>query len=241
MRISVIIPAHNEEASIALVLQKLDENLVGEVIVVDNDSSDQTAAVARAQGARVVFEPGRGYGRACLAGMAELSDPDVVVFLDADYSDFPERLDEVVKPIAAGEADFVIGSRVLGNAEKGSLTPVQRYGNWLATTLLNALFKTRYTDLGPFRAIKYNALKKLRMRDKKYGWTVEMQIKAALWGLEIIEVPVPYRKRVGTSKISGTVKGVVLASVTILSYLFGAALYRLCVVPFKRQARQPDG
>ena len=216
MRISVIIPAHNEEASIALVLQKLDENLVGEVIVVDNDSSDQTAAVARAQGARVVFEPGRGYGRACLAGMAELSDPDVVAFLDADYSDFPERLDEVVKPIAAGEADFVIGSRVLGNAEKGSLTPVQRYGNWLATTLLNALFKTRYTDLGPFRAIRRSSLDKLEMKDRNFGWTIEMQIKAAEAGLVICEVPVRQRPRVGQSKISGTVTGTVKAGSRML-------------------------
>ena len=192
-------------------LAALPREAVRESVVVDNGSTDRTADVARAAGATVVREPRRGYGAACLAGLAHLAThpPAIVAFMDADASDDPAELPALLAPILDGRADLVIGSRVLGEREPGSLTPVQIAGNRVATFLLRVLFGARYTDLGPFRAIRWDALERLRMRDRDYGWTVEMQARAALLGLASLEVPVRYRRRVGRSKISGTVRGVV--------------------------------
>jgi glycosyltransferase involved in cell wall biosynthesis len=222
----VLIPALNEEASLPLVLRDLPA--VGRVIVVDNGSSDGTAHVARASGASVVSEPKRGYGAACLRGLAAIDEfiaagdaaPQVIVFLDADFSDHPERLLELVEPILNGTADFVLGSRLLGQREPGAMPLQSVFGNWLACTLMRVLFGIRYTDLGPFRAIDYKRLKQLGMTDPNFGWTVEMQIKAARQNLQIVEVSVPYRCRIGQSKISGTVWGSVRAGWKIL-YLIG--------------------
>jgi glycosyltransferase involved in cell wall biosynthesis len=223
LRISVIIPAFNEEHTIGFVLDDIDKELVTEIIVVNNGSTDGTAEISANKGARVIFEPNKGYGWACLAGIKAAENPDIYVFLDGDYSDHPELISDLIKPILDQKADFVVGSRTLGRAEKGSMSLPQQYGNWLAAILLNKILKTSFTDLGPFRAIKAETLKKLSMKDKKYGWTVEMQIKAAFKGVPIIEIPVPYRKRpFGKSKVSGTVKGVVLASTYILYYIFSA-------------------
>lgn len=209
-KVTVIIPALNEEQAIGRVLAEVPE-WVDRVIVADNGSSDATAAVARSHGADVVVEPRAGYGSACLAGLAALEATDIVVFLDGDYSDHPGEMDALVDPIAAGAADLVIGSRVLGEREAGALTPQQRFGNWLATRLIGLIWGVRYTDLGPFRAISAPALAGLAMADRTYGWTVEMQIKAAVQGLRSLEVPVRYRRRIGVSKISGTIKGTILA------------------------------
>jgi glycosyltransferase involved in cell wall biosynthesis len=222
-KISVIIPALNEESAIAKVLSAVP-GWVDEVIVVDNGSTDRTVEIARRGGARVMLEARRGYGSACLTGLASLQDTDIVVFLDGDFSDYPNEMDRLVDPIISDQADMVIGSRVLGNRERGALTPQARFGNWLSCLLMRLLWKTTYTDLGPFRAIAYPALKTLDMRDPNYGWTVEMQIKAARKGLRFIEVPVSYRKRIGKSKVSGTVKGVILAGTKILFTIFVAAL-----------------
>jgi len=225
-RISVIIPAYNEARSIAWVLQDIPAGLVSEVIVVDNNSTDGTAEVAGRAGATVIFQPEQGYGNACLKGLEYLRNkkteekPDIVVFLDGDYSDYPEKMPELVSPIREGRADFVVGSRALGNRERGSMTVPQIFGNWLATKLLKAFYNVQFTDLGPFRAISYQSLEKLKMQDKTYGWTVEMQLKAAKHQLRCLEVAVPYRKRIGFSKISGTVKGTVLAGYKILFTLF---------------------
>jgi glycosyltransferase involved in cell wall biosynthesis len=220
--VAVIIPALNEEASLPLVLRDLPG--VGRVIVVDNGSTDATARVAAEGGATVVAEPVRGYGAACLRGLgaiAELADrgessPRVVVFLDGDYSDHPERLPELVAPIFRGAADFVLGSRLLGEREPGAMPFQSLFGNRLACVLMRHLFGGRYTDLGPFRAIDYQALKGLGMADRNFGWTVEMQIKATRAGLRTLEVPVPYRRRIGRSKISGTLAGTLKASWKIL-------------------------
>ena len=220
--VTVIIPAFNEEASLPLVLRDLPA--VGRVIVVDNASTDRTAEVAANEGASVVHEPQRGYGSACLAGLAKIDQlvaagqppPAVVVFVDADFSDHPDLLAELVAPISSGEVDFVLGSRLLGKRERGAMPPQSVYGNRLACFLMRWLFGARYTDLGPFRAIDYGALKRLNMVDRNFGWTVEMQIKASRHGLRTLEIPVPYRRRVGTSKISGTVKGTILAGTKIL-------------------------
>ena len=220
--VAVIIPALNEEESLPLVLRDLPG--VGRVIVVDNGSTDATAQVAAECGATVVAEPERGYGAACLRGLAaiaELSErgedlPRVVVFLDGDYSDHPERLHELVAPIFCGEADFVLGSRLLGEREPGAMPFQSLFGNRLACFLMRHLFGGRYTDLGPFRAIDYQALKGLGMADRNFGWTVEMQIKATRAGLQTLEVPVPYRRRIGRSKISGTLAGTVKAGWKIL-------------------------
>lgn len=225
-RISVIIPAYNEEKSIAHVISDIPADLVQEVIVVNNNSSDNTPAVAHAAGATVLDEPRPGYGNACLKGIAYAAgkpaaeQPDIIVFLDGDYSDYPGELPQVVQPILAGKADLVIGSRVLGQREAGALMPQQIFGNWLATTLLRWLYGVRYTDLGPFRAIRFSTLQQLGMRDRNYGWTVEMQARAAKQKIRYAEVPVNYRKRIGVSKVSGTVKGSVLAGYKIILTIF---------------------
>lgn len=209
----------------------------------DNGSSDGTAAVADRCGARVVREERRGYGRACLAGMRELTNPDIVVFLDGDNSDHPDRIAELIEPILADRADFVVGSRTLGSAEKGALSLAQRWGNRLAAALLNRLFPVKFTDLGPFRAVRWDVLQSLDMQDKSYGWTVEMQIKAAFQGRRVLEVPTPYRKRhAGKSKVSGDVRGVILASTYILFYIVAAAWQSLRArfqIPPRFVARPP--
>lgn len=240
MNVTVIIPALDEERSIVRVLDEIpragDGFRVSEVVVVDNGSRDATAEIARRVGARVVAEPRRGYGRACLAGIAALAPsapvassapsassasqpPDVVVFLDADASDAPAEMPRLLARIAAGD-DLVIGSRVLGETEPGALAPHARHGNRLACALLRVLFGARFTDLGPFRAIRYDALRALGMRDTSYGWTVEMQLRAVRAGLRCSEVPVSYRRRLGRSKITGTVRGSVGASAKILWTIF---------------------
>jgi glycosyltransferase involved in cell wall biosynthesis len=213
-----VIPALDEESAIGGVLDVLPRHGVVAIVVVDNGSRDRTADVARAHGATVVSEPRRGYGAACLAGLMSIAatPPDIVAFLDADASDDPAQLPELVSPIAAGRADLVIGSRALGGAERGSLTPVQVFGNRLATALLRWLFGARFTDLGPFRAVRWTSLAALGMRDRDYGWTVEMQARAARAGLRCVEVPVRYRRRIGQSKISGTFRGSLLAGWKIL-------------------------
>lgn len=218
-RIAVLIPALNEEAALPYVLADLPADIVEEVVVVDNGSSDRTADVARAAGATVLNEPRRGYGWACLAGIEYLKSktPDIVVFLDADHSDHPDELPALVRPIVQDGCDLVIGSRTKGEAAPGALLPQARFGNALATFLIRLLYGFKYSDLGPFRAIRFPALLSLGMTDRTYGWTVEMQIKAVRQKLRITEVPVRYRKRVGgESKVSGTVKGTVLAGYKIL-------------------------
>lgn len=218
-RVDVIIPALDEEAALPAVLVAIPRPPVRRVVVADNGSTDGTARVARAAGAEVVVEPRRGYGSACLAALAHLAPdpPDVVVFLDGDGSDPPEALPALVAPIADGRADLVIGSRVRGPRERGSLTGPQRAGNALACALLRLRYGVRYTDLGPFRAIAWPALARLDMRDPDYGWTIEMQIRAARAGLRHLEVPVPHRRRrAGRSKVSGTVTGSVRAGAKIL-------------------------
>lgn len=216
--VDAVIPALNEADSIGLVLDAIPRPPVRRVVVCDNGSTDATAEIARAHGALVVYEARRGYGSACLAAIAALESdpPDVVLFLDADGSDNPSEAIPILEPIVAGRADFVVGSRVLGEREPGALTTQARFGNWLATRLLLALYGVRYTDLGPFRAIRYRSLRDLGMKDPDYGWTVEMQIKAARARLRAIEVPVRYRKRIGRSKISGTISGTLRAGVKIL-------------------------
>ncbi len=222
-RIAVLIPALNEEASLPYVLADLPKEVANEVVVIDNGSSDRTAEVARAGGATVLSEPRRGYGSACLAGIEYLKsqEPDIVVFLDADYSDHPDELPAVVRPIVAEGADFVIGSRTKGEAEPGALLFQSRFGNALATWLIRLLYGFTYSDLGPFRAIRFPALLGLGMTDRTYGWNVEMQIKAVRRRLRITEVPVRYRKRAGgESKVSGTVSGTFLAGYKILWTVF---------------------
>lgn len=218
MTLAVVIPALDEEESIGRVIGDLPRAMVDRIVVVDNGSSDATARVAREAGAMVVREEERGYGAACLRGLCELSTdpPDIVVFLDGDYSDHPDELPLVAGPVLRDEADFVIGSRMTGDAEKGALLPQARFGNRLACFLMRLIWNVRYTDLGPFRAVRWDALERMNMADRGYGWTVEMQIKAARAGLRIREVPVSYRKRIGESKITGTVSGSVKAGVWIL-------------------------
>jgi glycosyltransferase involved in cell wall biosynthesis len=220
-RLAVVIPALNEEQAIVRVLQAIPKSITRLVVVVDNGSTDHTAGRARSQGAMVLREPRRGYGTACLAGIDALPEEiEIVVFLDADYSDHPEEMEILVAPILKNEADFVLGSRMMRATSRSVLTPQQRFGNWLATTLIRLLFGHRYTDLGPFRAIRKDALDSLEMSDRGYGWTVEMQIKAIRTGLRILEVPVHYRPRLGKSKISGTLKGTLLAGSKILYTVF---------------------
>jgi glycosyltransferase involved in cell wall biosynthesis len=223
-RIGVIIPALNEADAISHVIRDIP-GWVDRIVVADNGSSDGTGEVAQAHGASVVHESERGYGAACLAGIAACPDADIFVFLDGDYSDHPQELELLVGPIISGAAEFVVGSRVSGNAQANALTLQQRFGNWLACKLMNGIWHTCYSDLGPFRAIEAEALKRLAMRDRTYGWTVEMQIKAALVGLKAIEVPVSYRPRIGVSKISGTLKGTVLAGTKILGLIGRYALW----------------
>lgn len=222
-RIGVLIPALDEERAIGRVIADIPA-WVDDIVVVDNGSRDRTADVARAAGARVVSEPRRGYGVACQTGLTALTDVDIVVFLDGDYSDYPEEMTCLVGPIVEGKASLVIGSRVTGRAEKGALTPQQRFGNRLACGLMRVLFGASYTDLGPFRAIDRAALTSLGMKDLAYGWTVEMQIRALKAGLTVIEQPVSYRARIGKSKISGTVWGSLRAGSTIMRVIAQSAL-----------------
>lgn len=227
-KIYVIIPAYNEENSIAHVIQDIP-SIVHEVIVISNNSTDNTEVNAKNAGATVLQEDRKGYGFACLKGMdyiasTSLSDPslkpDIIVFLDGDYSDYPEQLTEIIAPILNNTADFVIGSRVKKFREKGAMTPQQIFGNWLACFLMTLFFRAKFTDLGPFRAIKYQRLMELNMEDKTYGWTVEMQLKVLKKKISYVEIPVKYRNRIGVSKVSGTVKGSIFAGIKILSWIF---------------------
>ncbi|WP_149274664.1 glycosyltransferase family 2 protein [Pareuzebyella sediminis] len=221
--IKVIIPAYNEAESIAEVIKDIPDS-VSEIIVVNNNSSDRTEENARAAGATVLIENRKGYGYACLKGMDYIAKqskpPQIIVFIDGDYSDFPQELNKVVAPILEDDKDLVIGARVEQLREKGSMTPQQVFGNWLATALMRVLFGATFTDLGPFRAIKYDKLLTLEMEDKTYGWTVEMQLKALKNKLAYTEVPVRYKKRIGLSKVSGTVKGSIFAGIKILGWIF---------------------
>ncbi len=222
-RIAVIIPVLNEEATLPLVLAAIPAQVVEEVVVIDNGSTDRSIEVARACGATVLSEPQRGYGAACLTGIAYLQTktPDIVVFLDGDYSDHPEEIPRLVQPILTQGYDLVIGSRTKGQAEPGALLPQARFGNALATRLIRWIYGFSYSDLGPFRAIRFPALLRLGMVDRNYGWTVEMQIKAIQRGLSITEAPVRYRKRAGgASKVTGTLKGTILAGYKILWTVF---------------------
>lgn len=218
--IAVIIPVFNEQDAIRNVIGDIPADLSADVVVVDNGSTDQTARQAGEAGARVIREGRKGYGRACLAGITALRRPAVVVFLDGDYSDFPGEMHRIVAPILRGDADIVIGSRTRGVAQPGALLPQARFGNWLATRLIRGLYGVVYTDLGPFRAIRYASLQALDMRDKTFGWTVEMQVKAAKQGLRATEVPVSYRRRIGLSKVTGTLAGTIKAGLKILYTIF---------------------
>jgi hypothetical protein len=216
-RVALLMPALDEQQALARVLDELPRGLYARVLVVDNGSRDGTAAAARAAGAEVVSEPRRGYGQACLTGVAALGgDADIIVFMDADGSDLPAEAERLLDPIRRGEADLVIGSRALGEVEPGAMTWPQRWGNRVSVTLIGLLFGHRYTDLGPFRAIRRENLEKLAMRDTNFGWTAEMQVKAVKRGLRVREVPVSYRRRIGRSKISGTVSGVLRAGTKII-------------------------
>ncbi|MES2794400.1 MAG: glycosyltransferase family 2 protein [Bacteroidota bacterium] len=223
-RIGVIIPAYNEEKSIAKVLNDIPLQLVYEIVVVNNNSKDGTAEMAKKSGATVLNESKQGYGAACLKGIEyfknKIDQPDLIIFMDADYSDYPEELEKLIQPIIDKKADMVIGSRALGNRQRGSMTIPQIFGNWLATRLIYLFYKVKFTDLGPFRAIKWEALLQLNMLDETYGWTVEMQVKAAKNKLISVEIPVNYRTRIGVSKVSGTVKGTILAGYKIIFTIF---------------------
>ncbi len=224
--IDVIIPAHNEEDSIRYVLANIPKSLVREVIVCNNASTDNTAEVAREYGALVLDQPEMGYGNACLKGIEYLKNkpasehPNMIVFLDGDYSDYPEEMPALIRPIMEEDADLVIGSRVLGDMQRGSMMPQQIFGNWLATNLIRMFYGYHFTDLGPFRAIKFSKLLELEMEDRDFGWTVEMQVKAARKRLKCKEVPVSYRRRIGVSKVSGTMRGSILAGHKILWTIF---------------------
>lgn len=222
--IAVIIPAFNEENSVGKVVNDIPKDWVKEIIVANNNSNDLTPINAKNAGAIVVDEPIQGYGNACLKGMAYLVEnnitPDIVVFLDADYSDYPEQLIDLVQPIIHDGVDMVIGSRALGKKERSSMTPQQVFGNWLATFLIKLIYRVEFTDLGPFRAIRYDSLLKINMQDRTYGWTVEMQVKAAKLKMKCTELPVDYRVRIGKSKVSGTLKGTIMAGYKIITTIF---------------------
>nr|WP_045113600.1 glycosyltransferase family 2 protein [Microscilla marina] len=222
--IIVIIPAYNEEASIAKVIADIPKGLAEEVIVVNNNSTDRTAEMAQAAGATVLNQRQQGYGAACLKGIAYAREkkmpPEIVVFIDGDYSDFPQQMPDVLAPIIEQDIDMVIGSRALGQRQKGAMMPQQIFGNWLATRLIRLFYGMRFTDLGPFRAIKFHKLLAIGMKDEDYGWTVEMQLKAAKYKLKVTEVPVDYKKRIGVSKVSGTIKGTFMAGYKILWTIF---------------------
>jgi glycosyltransferase involved in cell wall biosynthesis len=224
--IDVVMPALNEEDAIGRVLADIPWDVVRRVVVADNGSTDRTAQVARDGGAIVVPAPQRGYGAACLAALAHVrkDPPDIVVFLDADYSDHPDELPDVAGPVVRGTHDLVIGSRTRGDNEPGALLPQAIFGNWLACTLIHAIYGVEFSDLGPFRAVRWEALESLRMADEDFGWTVEMQIKAAKQSLRCTEVPVRYRKRVGISKVTGTLRGSFLAGYKILYLIFREAV-----------------
>jgi glycosyltransferase involved in cell wall biosynthesis len=221
--IDVIIPAYNEEQSISKVIVEIPD-FVRHVVVADNNSTDRTGEAARSKGAVVVFEPQKGYGKACLAAMdwikSQDMQPDIVVFLDGDYSDYPEEMRELLLPILDDKLDMVIGSRALGQRESGSMTLPQVFGNWLATNMMKHIQGARFSDLGPFRAIVWEKLLSLNMQDQNFGWTIEMQIKAHKAGLRYTEIPVNYRKRIGVSKVSGTIKGVLGAGYKIILTIF---------------------
>ncbi len=223
-KIDVVIPAFNEENAIGNVLRDIPKDWVREIVVCNNLSTDKTATVAKEEGATVVDAPIKGYGNACLFGLAHIAKkedkPDIIVFLDADYSDHPEELPDIVRPIIVEDYDLVIGTRALGKLEKGAMTPQQVFGNWLATNLIRLFYGYHFTDLGPFRAIKYDKLLALDMKDKTYGWTVEMQVKAAKQKMKCTEIPVNYRVRIGFSKVSGTIKGTIGAGQKILWTIF---------------------
>lgn len=227
--VKVIIPALNEALSIGKVIAAIPQ-WVDEIIVVDNGSTDKTFEVAKEHGAKVIKEPRRGYGQACLTGMVALEHCDIVVFLDADYSDYPEQMNLLVEPIVDKQAEMVIGSRVKSAKAAQILTPVQRFGNALSCWLIRLLWGGKFSDLGPFRAIRWASLQKLQMKDRNYGWTIEMQIKAVRLDMSIKEVPVSYRKRIGKSKISGTVKGSAMAGIKILSTILK---YAICPITAK--------
>lgn len=222
-RIIVIIPAYNEEGSIGKVVKDIP-SIVDEIIVVNNSSTDDTATVAQTAGATVLAESRMGYGYACLKGMEyvahKIIKPDIIVFLDGDYSDFPEELEKLIAPIFDDDMDFVIGTRIKKLRAPGSMTVQQVFGNWLATSLMKIIYSSKFTDLGPFRAIKYDKLLKLQMADKTYGWTVEMQLKVLKQKMSYIEIPVMYRNRIGVSKVSGTLKGTVMAGIKIIGWIF---------------------
>lgn len=221
--IKVIIPAFNEEDAIAKVIREIPST-VSEIIVVSNNSTDNTIKVAQNAGATVIQENRKGYGYACLKGLdyivQQKTKPDIVVFLDGDYSDYPEELSNLIQPILVDNIDFVIGARVKNLREKGSMTPQQIFGNKLATFLMKLFFNSKFTDLGPFRAIKYSTLLGLNMEDKTYGWTVEMQLKILKQKHSYVEIPVRYKNRIGVSKVSGTVKGTIMAGIKIIGWIF---------------------
>ncbi len=223
--VGVVIPALNEVEAIGRVIADIPA-WVDKIIIADNGSTDGTDRAARTAGATVVVEPEKGYGAACLAGIAALGTVDIVVFVDGDYSDHPGDMADLVDPIVADTADFVIASRVIGAREAGSLSPQQMFGNWLATRLIAGIWRQKYTDLGPFRAIRKSSLDKLAMADRNFGWTVEMQIKAAQQKLRVLEVPGRYRRRIGVSKVSGTLKGTIMAGYKILYVIGRHALRR---------------
>ncbi|CAI8309698.1 MAG: putative glycosyltransferase [Polaribacter sp. SA4-10] len=221
--IKVIIPAYNEQDSIAKVVNDIPK-IVDEIIVINNNSTDNTAINAKNAGANVLHENRKGYGYACLKGMDYIENqetkPEIVVFLDGDYSDYPEQLIALTAPIIEDNIDFVLGARVKEQREHGAMTPQQIFGNWLATSLMKLFFGAAFTDLGPFRAIKYEKLMALKMEDKTYGWTVEMQLKALKQKFTYLEIPVKYRNRIGVSKVSGTIKGAIFAGIKILTWIF---------------------
>ena len=221
--VKVIIPAYNEAPAISKVIGDIP-NFVQEIIVVDNGSTDPTSEVAKRAGATVLIEPNKGYGFACLKGIEYIQNSnqktDIIVFIDGDYSDYPQQMFEIIAPILNQNIDFVLGTRKKNLSEKGAMRPQQRFGNWLATNLMRLFFDSKFTDLGPFRAIKYQVLKQLSMKDKTYGWTVEMQLKILKQNFTYMEVPVKYRNRIGVSKVSGTLKGAIFAGVKILTWIF---------------------